>query len=325
MANTYTAYEVVGKQEDVSDIITNISPTTTPFQSMIGKETVHNVLFQWQEDQLASVNTSNYQYDGFDASETAASPTSIRTNYTQILQKAIKVAATVDKIAVYGRAKETAYQLSKASAELKRDLEYFLLNSQAGTGGQNASNNLLTSIGNTTGGSGSAALPRKMAAFQSQVDTSTYGAALLTKTGGSSTAMTEANLTTVLQQLFTNGAEPKYVMVPPAESLNIASYAQASGRYRFADNAEADAARRIINVVDLYVSPFGEVKVILNRFQAAIDHLVFDPDMWKLAVLRPWTRVPLATIGDAERHMIVGEFSLKNRHWGSSGIIRKAA
>ena len=278
-----------------------------------------------QEDQLASVNTSNFQYDGFDASETAATPTSIRTNYTQIMQKAIKVAATVDKIAVYGRAKETAYQLSKASAELKRDLEYFLLNSQAGTGGQNAANNVLTSIGNTSGGSGSAALPRKMAAFQSQIDTTTYGAALLTKTGGTSTAMSEANLTTVLQQLFTNGADPKYVMVPPAESLNIASYAAASGRYRFADNAEADAARRIINVVDLYVSPFGEVKVILNRFQAAADHLVFDPDNWKLCVLRPWTRVPLSVIGDAERHMIVGEFSLKHRHWGSSAIVRKAA
>lgn len=325
MANTYTAYEVVGKQEDVSDIITNISPTTTPFQSMIGKETVNNVLFQWQEDSLAAVNTSNFQYDGFDASETALTPTTIRTNYTQIMQKAIKVAATVDKIAVYGRAKETAYNLSKASAELKRDLEYFLLNSQAGTGGQNAGNSLLTSIGNTTGGSGSAALPRKFAAFQSQLDVTNYGAGLLTKTGGTSTAMSEANLTTVLQLLFTNGAEPKFVMVPPAESLNIAGFASATGRYRFADNADAEAARRIVNVVDLYLSPFGEVKIILNRFQAAADHLVFDPDNWKLAVLRPWTRVPLATIGDAERHMIVGEFSLKNRHWGSSAIIRKAA
>lgn len=46
MANTYTVYEVIGKKEDVSDIITNISPTTTPFQSMIGKENVSNVLFQ---------------------------------------------------------------------------------------------------------------------------------------------------------------------------------------------------------------------------------------------------------------------------------------
>ena len=70
---------------------------------------------------------------------------------------------------------------------------------------------------------------------------------------------------------------------------------------------------------------YGEIKVILNRFQAADDHLVFDPDMFKLCVLRPWTREPLAKIGDAERHMLVGEYSLKHRHYGASGIIRKAA
>jgi hypothetical protein len=46
VANTYTSYDVVGKKEDVSDIITNISPTTTPFQTLIGKESVNNVLFQ---------------------------------------------------------------------------------------------------------------------------------------------------------------------------------------------------------------------------------------------------------------------------------------
>ena len=46
MANTFTNYEVIGKVEDVSDIISNISPTDTPFQSSIGKETIKNTLFQ---------------------------------------------------------------------------------------------------------------------------------------------------------------------------------------------------------------------------------------------------------------------------------------
>lgn len=249
MANTYTVYEVIGKKEDVSDIITNISPTTTPFQSMIGKESVSNVLFQWQEDTLASA-AANSQVDGFDASEIAADPTTIRTNYTQIMAKAIKVATTTDKVSTYGRAKETAYQLSKRAAELKRDLEYVLLNKQAGGTGQNAANNVITSIGNTSGGSGDAAVARTMKSYQAQIDSS-----LLNKTGGTSTAMTETLLNTTLQELFEAGAEPKFLMIPPGESLNIASYAAASGRYRFADNADADAARRVVNVVDLYVSP----------------------------------------------------------------------
>lgn len=320
MANTYTVYEVIGKKEDVSDIITNISPTTTPFQSMIGKESVNNVLFQWQEDTLASA-AANAQYDGFDASEVAAAPTTVRTSYTQILAKAIKVATTTDKVSTYGRAKETAYQLSKRAAELKRDLEYVMLNKQAGGAGT-LNNVTLTSLGNSANVASDAA--RTMKSFQAQVDSSTYSA-LLTKTGGTSTAMSETNLNTVLAALFANGADPRYLMIPPGEALGIAGFASASGRYRFADNADADASRRIVNVIDLYVSPYGEVKVILNRFMAADDHLVFDPDMWKLCVLRPWTREPLAKVGDSERHLLVGEYSLKHKHYGSSGIIRKAA
>jgi hypothetical protein len=311
MANEYTVYEVIGKKEDVSDIISNISPTDTPFQSMIGKESVSNVLFQWQEDELAAA-AANAQYDGFDASEIAASPTTLRENYTQILAKAIKVAATTDAVNRYGRAKETAYQLSKRGAELKRDLEYVLLNAQAG--GKGTLNNLtLTSMGNSANVAANAA--RTMKSFQAQVDSS-----LLNKTGGSGTAMTETLLNTTLQELFDAGANPTTLMIPPGEALNIASYAAATGRERDIGNE-----KKLVNAVNVYVSPFGEVKVILNRFQSSIDHLVFNPSDWKLAVLRAWERVPLAKVGDSERHMIVGEYSLKHSNVKASAIVRKAA
>ena len=38
--STYTTYNQVGKKEDVSDIITNISPFATPMQAMIKNEKV---------------------------------------------------------------------------------------------------------------------------------------------------------------------------------------------------------------------------------------------------------------------------------------------
>ena len=52
---TYQTYQQIGIKEDISDIISNISPTLTPFQSSIGKESVSNTLYQWQEDSLSSV------------------------------------------------------------------------------------------------------------------------------------------------------------------------------------------------------------------------------------------------------------------------------
>ena len=38
----YTAYDVVGKKEDISDVISNISPTDTPFITAIGTDKINN-------------------------------------------------------------------------------------------------------------------------------------------------------------------------------------------------------------------------------------------------------------------------------------------
>ena len=288
------------KKEDISDVISNISPTKTPFTSATSDEKIHNTLFQWQEDSLAAVNLSNAQVDGFDASETAPVATVMRSNYTQILSKTIKIAETTDAVTRYGRAKETAYQIMKASKEVKRDLEGIMLNGQSSA-------------------AGSTGAARNMASFQAMCSPA------FIHTGGSSTAMTEAQLLTALQTLYTNGVDPDILMIPPAESTAIAGYASAAGRYRTIPTEDRSASQKIVNVVDLYVSPFGEVKVVLNRFQLATDYLIFETAMWKQQVLRPWSRETLAKVGDSTRQMIVGEFSLKHKNFAASMYVRKVA
>lgn len=295
----YTSYDIVGKKEDISDVISNISPTKTPFQSMIGGEKVNNVLFQWQEDALAAVNSSNAQLDGFTASDATLTATTMRTNYTQILAKTIKIAETTDAVSTYGRAKETAYQLAKASAELKRDLE----NAFVGT--------------KQTAVAGSSSTARKFAGFQAQVDSS-----LITLTGSGATAPSEANFLTALQAMYTQGVDPSIAMVTPTDALIIADFAKASGRYREIQN-DSKANKTLVNAVDLYVSPFGEVKIVLNRFLATGDSLIFDPPMWKQQTLRGWTRETLAKDGDYTKMMIVGEFSLKHKNYFASAIVRR--
>jgi hypothetical protein len=84
-----------------------------------------------------------------------------------------------------------------------------------------------------------------------------------------------------------------------------------------------DASTKLVNVIDLYVSPFGEMKVISNRFQKATDALLFDPAMWSKLVLRNWTRETLAKTGDNESHMIVGEFSLKHKNFSASAVVNQ--
>lgn len=297
---SYTSYDQVGAKEDVSDIISNLTPTKTPFQSMIGSGTAENTLFEWQEDELRAVQ-ANAQVEGFTASDATLTPTVMRNNYTQILEKTIKVTGSADKRSTYGRAKESAYQIAKAMKEVKRDLEHAFV----GTGQAKAA--------------GSSSVARTMASYQAQIDASLVN----TTTGGIGTPIAEPIFLTTLQELWAAGVDPSHAMVTADDSLLISDFAKASGRSREITNGSSD--RKIVNVVDLYVSPFGEVKIVLNRFLKAGDTLVFEPAMWEQVTFRNWFRETLAKTGDNIMMMIVGEFSLKHKNFKGSALIRRQA
>jgi hypothetical protein len=304
----FKTYDQVGIKEDVSDVISNISPTTTPFQSLLKSERVNNTVFQWQEDELASV-ADNAQVEGFTASDNTLSPTVMRQNYTQIMSKVINISATADAVSTYGRAKETAYQLAKKSAELKREFEFHLVGKAQ----------------NAVVGNGTSTARRFANAFGTDVNSDAVIDASVTVTidGNGATSgtpvgpLTEAAILEVNQKLFEAGSEATYIMVKPADSLIIAGFDKASGRNRTIN----DEKKTIVNAVDLYVSPFGEQKVIINRFLKATECLVFKPEMWRLVTLRPFTRELLAKAGDNDRHMIVGEYSLKHLNYKGTGRV----
>jgi hypothetical protein len=304
----FRTYDQVGEKEDISDVISNISPTTTPFQSLIKTERVNNNLYQWQEDALAAV-AANAQLEGFTASDVALGATTMRQNYTQIMAKTINISATADAVSTYGRAKETAYQLSKKSAELKREFEYHLVGiaQNANAGAAATARTFANAFGTYVGGA---------AVIHADVTVTTDSDGVTA--GNQAGALTEANLLSVNQKLYEQGSEGKYIMVKPADALIVAGFAAASGRTR---DINTGNSRQIVNAVDLYVSPFGEQKVIINRFLKADECLVFDPAMWSLVVLRPFTRELLAKTGDNDRHMIVGEYSLKHKNVRGTGRI----
>lgn len=298
----FQTYEQVGIKEDISDVISNISPTKTPFITSIGNEKVTNTLFQWQTDALRAV-AANPILEGADATYITVTPTVMLNNRTQIFAEAVQVSGTTDAVSVYGRARESAYQLAKSAAALKRDLE----NAYVGTA--------------QAAVVGSDGVARQMAGYQVQTNQTTADNATpnLTYTGGVSTAPSEANFLTNLQAIFTAGVDPTIIMVTPANSIIFAAFAAAAGRYRTLSTGGDD--KTLVNVVNLYVSPFGEQKVLVNRFLKASDSLVFDPKYWAKATLRPWTRETLAKTGDSLKMLIVGEFSLKCKNPAASGIV----
>lgn len=298
-STAFKTYDQIGKKEDISEVISNISPTLTPFTTLVKGDTVSNTLYQWQEDSLAAV-AANAVVEGADAADSTLTPTQMRSNYTQILQKTVKVSNTADKVSTYGRAKELAYQLGKKSAEAKRELEYHFVGLA-----QNAA-------------VGAEAVARK---FGNVWGTDATGAKLINAANtidhtGTPAALVEADVLSANQKLYEAGGEAKFLMIKPADSLIVAGFTAAAGRMR-----DFGGETKIVNVVDLYVSPFGEQKVVLNRFMKADSALLFDPANWKISTLRPWARQPLAVTGDGHREQIIGEFGLKHVNYGASGAI----
>lgn len=299
--SVWTSYDTVGLAEDVSDVISNISPTKTPFQSSISNEKIPARIHEWQEDALRAVQ-ANAQLEGFTASEASLSATTLRSNYSQILEKTIKVSATADAVKKYGRAKETSYQLAKASEEVKRDLEYAMVG---------IDNDKVA---------GDATTAREMASALFMIDST---AQVITDSDASATTanvagpLTEANVLALHLALYNNGADPDTLMVKPADAQVVAGFAAVSNtRMR-----DFGTGQRVVNSVDVYVSPWGELRVVKNRFINTGFALMYDPENWRKLTLRPWTRTMLAKTGDNEMHMLVGEFSLKHVNFKASGTI----
>ena len=305
---TFTAHTAIGQREDLTDIIYDISPTETPFMSSIGKTKATAVYHEWQTDSLAAATTANAAIEGADASSATLSPTVRLGNYSQIIQKTVQVSGTLDTVNKAGRKSEKAYQLAKASAELKRDLETILLSNQ----GRSA---------------GSSTIARKMGSLLSWIKTNSDKASdgadpatigVSTRTDGTQRTFTEALLKTVVAEVFSSGGSPKILMVGAAGKQKVSSFAGiAAQRYM----APSNTPTTIIGAADVYMSDFGTMSVVPNRFMRSRDALVLDPEYAALAYLRPFQTNDLAKTGDSENTQILAEVTLEVKNEAAHGIV----
>ncbi len=306
----YDRYTAVGAREDLTDVIYDISPTDTPIMSSIGKTKATSVFHEWQTDALAAATTSNALVEGASATEATLSPTVRLGNYTQIVGKTVMVSGTLLASDLAGRKSEMAYQLAKASAEIKRDIETIITANQ----------------GQTAGSSGSSA--RKMGSLLSYIKSNTNVSAgttaggdpttlgVSTRTDGTTRTFTETILKDVIKQVFESGGTPSVLMVSPALKQTVSAFTGlAAQRYQVPTSGQAT----ILAGADLYQSDFGVLQIVPNRFMRTRDALVLDPEYAALAYLRPFQTNDIAKVGDAEKKQILAELTLEVRNEAAHG------
>ena len=130
---------------------------------------------------------------------------------------------------------------------------------------------------------------------------------------GGSAALTETMLLNAGQTAYNNGSDVDTFMIKPADAQIVAGFSASSGR-----NREIAQGKTLVNAIDLYVSPYGEYRVVLNRHLESSHALLIDPSMFKTCTLRPFTRTLLAKDGDSDKHFVVGEMSCKHMNFADS-------
>ena len=326
ITDTFLTYDAKGIREDISDLISDISPTTTPFQSNIGSRDATNTYFEWQTDSLATASATPV-VEGQDLSAfTAVTPTVRLGNYCQINMVDFIISGTEQRVDKAGRASEIGYQAAKAAKELKRNVEVACL---------------LNGVGAVVGATATARVTAGFPCWLKTNETSTNvtapsysgstptGAAQVWKAFGTPTAFTEAMLKTTMQECYESGGEPSMLMVGPFNKTQVSAFSGiASSRYNV-DGAEPSV---IIGAADIYVSDFGNLSVVPNRFfTSVIDAgagslmnnwaFLIDPDEVKIANLRPYTVETLAKTGDADKRMILREWGLQVNNEKAHGVV----
>jgi hypothetical protein len=308
VTNTFTHFDAKGIRESLSDVIANISPEETPFQSNVGSESVSNTFFEWQTDSLAAAATTA-RISGDDVSSfDSTAATTRHGNYTHILRRTVVVSDNLEAVDKAGRDSEMAYQVAKRGKELKRDIEAVLTDNNARVAGN-------SSTAPETAGLGA------WIATNDSIGTSgasPTGDGTNARTDGTQRAFTEDMLKSVMSSVWTAGGNPTVLMVGAFNKQKVSGFAGiAAQRYM----APADGPTTIIGAADVYMSDFGTLSVVPNRFQRARDAWVLDTEYAAVCNLRPIQKVDLAKTGDASKAMLIWEGGLKVANEAAHGLI----
>lgn len=308
LSGALLTFDQIGAREDLADKIYDISPTDTPVMGMMAKTKASFVTHEWQTDSLASAAANN-QLEGDTFTFSTPDATSRLANTTQITYKTVAVSNTSSAVNTAGRVKEMVYQMAKKAKEVKRDMEFVITNNQTPVPQGSASSSTARALrpilswystnvdAGSGGSSGSSSAGRTDASAQNQ------------------RALTEDLLKGAVKDAWNAGGEPNMVVVGPVNKQRISTFAGNATRNIMAND------RRLIAGIGYYEHDFGIVKIVPDRFSRERDCHVLDTNYWALATLRPMKTESIAKTADAEKGVVITEWTIESRNEAASALI----
>lgn len=317
IANTFQTTQAVGNREELSDVVSRITPEDTPIYSLIEKGKCVSVHPEWETDDLAAP-AANIVPEGEEYDFDSITPPARMGDYTQIFRKSWIISNTQEVVSEAGRVQKRKYQKLKKGVEIRKDVEFAIVDTNASVGGATRELGSLntwitTNVSRDGGGSNGG--------FNSGTGLT------VAPTNGSQRAFTKTILDTVMQSGYQSGANYRHVVVSPyvksvfvtfMSDTNVASF-----RYAV---SKGGSRNTIVATADYYEGPFGTVMIHPNRVMAtgagqARNAFFIDPTMISFLWLRKIQEDKnLAKTGDADKGVIIGEGTLKIHNEKGLGV-----
>ncbi len=119
---------------------------------------------------------------------------------------------------------------------------------------------------------------------------------------------------TELKNCFDNGGTPDLLLVGSFNKQKVSGFTGNSTRMDMAED------RSLIATIDVYVSDFGELKVMPNRVlrSSGRSALLVETDMFATGYLGSFTQEERAKTGDSEKRALTVEWTLIAKNEASS-------
>lgn len=316
VTNTFTVPSAKGNREELSDVVSRITPEDTPIYSLVEKVSFKTTHPEWLVDDLAAP-AANIREEGDDYTFSATTPAVRYGTYTQIMRKDGVISGTQDATDNAASVEQVRYQKLKKGVELRKDVEFAIVDTNAQVAGATREfgslNTWLTS-NVSRGGSGA---------------NGGYNAGTgltAAPTPGTQRAFTKTIMDNVMQQGYVNGANFRHVSVSPYIKSVFVTFMSDTNVASFRYAASSGKENSIIANADVYEGPFGKVMIHPNRVQAGSATLArnvffIDPEHLSFGWFRKIAEDrEVAKTGDAKKFVILGEGALKVHNEKGLGV-----
>lgn len=317
VANTFQTTSAKGNREELSDVVSRITPEDTPIYSMIEKESFKGTHPEWETDALAAP-AANIQLEGDEYTFGATTPAVRMGNYTQIMRKDGIISGTQDATDNAGSVEQVKYQKLKKAVELRSDVEFSIVDTNASVGGATRESGSLSTWITTNVSRG---------ATGANGGYNSVTGLTVAPTNGTQRAFTKTLLDGVMQQGYTSGANFRHLFVSPYVKSVFVTFMSDTNVASFRYAASSGKNNSIVANADVYEGPFGKVVVHPNRVMAGSATLARNAFLVDTEFLKwGWFRKikedkEVAKTGDAKKFVMLGEGALKVTNERGLGVV----